>query len=218
LNLEPGTKTPLPWVLAAALLSGCAATPFPITPIQVIDGTWPQPAVTTASVERPYTIKGDTFTLPAYSLSVNRASQANWEFESRPTGVVITYRHEAEEPRPNFLVQIIDLPAGTDIAAAVTADKQTLEAGGATITATARTVSGLQSEQWIIEQKDPGSGIEITTMRIYSVISEGRLALIQAQASKGNFVKIRADFDKMVDSIVLTGAQAPAQETETAAS
>ena len=196
-------------VLLPLLLSGCSvATPLPITPIQMMDGTWPPPAVNVASAgesEKAYTHKGDTMTITATGMAVTRASQEKWEFlpDLGKNAIHVLYRIQGEEPRPSLTVQLIDLPPGTDVGAALGVDKQNLEAAGVTIAQSTSSVGGLPGEAWDMGQTDPQSGITVRTLRIYVLIDQLTLALVQAQASEATFMELEADFTKMIQTVVL---------------
>jgi hypothetical protein len=203
------TRVLLPLLLAPVALAGCdVATPLPLTPVQIIQGAWPAESdtpVATAS-QRNYTIKGDTFAFPALGLSVTRASQKDWEFIPGNNSVSVKYRVPGDEPNPALTISLISIPAGTDIAASEQTDLNNLKTGGATVTTDKRTVAGVEGDQWTILQTDPNSQIDVTTIRVY-LIQGQVLTLVQAQASQATFNTLKADFDKMIDSITLPKVQ-----------
>lgn len=197
-------------IVGLGLLSGCTVvTPLPLTPIQIIEGTWPAKATAPVAIaNKPHSIAGDVFSYPALKFSITRPSKDAWEFIPAPNAVIVRHRTDSTEPRPVVTVQILALPA--DLAPELAKVKAELEAAGATITASAKKVSGFDGESWAIAQKDQASGIEVQRERIYVPVPvEGVqiLALVQAEANKIDFAKHQADFDKIINSIVLPGAQ-----------
>lgn len=194
-------------------LSGCTVvTPLPLTPIQIIEGTWPAnaPASAVASA-RSHTIIGDKFAYPQLKFQITRASKENWEFFPAPSAVIVQHRTDATEPRPILTVQLTSLPA--DLEGAMAQVKGELEATGAVITVGTRQVSGVDGILWAIDQKDAANPAapEVHSERIYVPIPvEGVsiLALVQTQAAGTEYSRHEADFVKMIDSIVLPGTQA----------
>lgn len=198
---------------ALGLSSACSVvTPFPLTPIQILEGTWPAnaPNVAVAST-RAHSIMGNVFAYKQLKFSITRASQEAWEFIPADSAVIVQHRLDATEPRPVVTVQLLGLPP--DLEGALAKAKEELEAAGTTISVGKRTVSGVEGVMWTYDQKDAENEAapEIHGQRIYVPIPvEGIqiLAVIQSQAAGTEYANHEADFEKMIDSIVLPGTQA----------
>ena len=198
--------------LGVALSACTVVTPLPLTPIQIIEGTWPAKAPTVAVASaKAHTIIGDNFAYPQLKFRITRASKESWEFLPAPSAVIVQHRTDDTEPRPIVTVQLSALPP--DLDAAMAQVKAELEAAGATITVGTRQVSGVEGILWAIDQKDASNPAapEIHSERIYVPIPvEGVqiLALVQTQAAGTEYSRYETDFGKMIDSIVLPGTQA----------
>lgn len=207
------------WALSGAFLSSLAlsgacsvVTPLPLTPIQIIEGTWPAkaPVVATASA-RAHTVAGDVFAYKALKFAITRASKDRWEFIPADSAVIVQHRTDTTEPKPVLTVQLLGLPADLDTALAKA--KEELEATGAKVTVGTRKVSGVDGVLWTFDQKDAESAAAPETHgeRIYVAIPvEGVqiLAIIQSQTATTEYAAHEADFDAMIDSIILPGTQA----------
>jgi hypothetical protein len=190
------------------------ATPLPLTPIQVIEGTWPAKTATVTTASKSYSIVGDTFSYKQLGFSITRASQKDWEFIPANNAVVVRYRAEGAEPRPTLSVQLLPLNTATFDQDLATVEADLKKNGVADITKADRTVAGVKGTSWTFDQKDTSSaeGIEVSNLRIYVPVQGSQvgdlLALVSAQAASSDFDARQADFDKMIDSIVLPVAPA----------
>lgn len=207
------------WALSGASLSSLAllgacsvVTPLPLTPIQIIEGTWPAKAPTVAvAASRAHTVAGDVFAYKALKFAITRASKDRWEFIPADSAVIVQHRTDTTEPKPVLTVQLLGLPADLDTALAKA--KAELEATGAKVTVGTRKVSGVDGVLWTFDQKDAESEAAPETHgeRIYVAIPvEGVqiLAIIQSQTATTEYAAHEADFEKMIDSIILPGTQA----------
>ena len=117
----------------------------------------------------------------------------------------------AEAEKDSLLNEVLETTQFvSEVNAELAKVKAELEATGATVTASAKKVGGFDGESWAIAQRDEASGIEVQRERIYVPVPvEGVqiLALVQAEANKIEFAKYQADFDTIIGSIVLPGAE-----------
>jgi hypothetical protein len=157
---------------------------------------------------------GDTFSYKQLGFAITRASQKDWEFLPANNAVVVRYRADGPEPRPTLSVQLLPLSADTLNQDLATVEADLKQKGAGDITKTDRTVAGVPGQQWVFDQKDTtgGTDIEVHNERVYVPIPNSLvgplLALVSIQTATSDFTAHEADFDKMIDSIVLPVAQA----------
>jgi hypothetical protein len=189
---------------------GCSnATPFPVSPLQVLLGGWPGKESAAAGLARAYTIKGDTFAYPQLGLQISRPNQKDWEFLPTASGMAVLLREGLvdAQPRPSLQVSVFPEPEGATVADAlrgdligqfVTAEGKVIEDGG--IVTSEIGVDGIRGQQWIINQAQPeGNGVT-RIMRIY-LVHEKQITLVQAQAEAGTFRTQLPAFEAMLKTL-----------------
>lgn len=196
-------------VLGAAI-AGCSnATPFPVSPLQVILGGWPGKDSTAQALARAYTIKGDTFAYPTVGLSISRPNQKDWEFLPTASGMAVLLRQglTATEPRPSLQVSVFPEPEGGAVAEALRGDliTQFVSPEGqilpdAGVVTSEIGVDGIQGQQWVITQTPKETNEPVRVMRVY-LVHEKQITLVQAQAEPGTFLQQLPAFESMLRTL-----------------
>jgi len=196
-------------VLGAALVGCSNATPFPVSPLQVLLGGWPGKESAAAGLARAYTVKGDTFAYPQLGLQLSRPNQKDWEFLPTASGMAVLLREGlvTTQPRPSLQVSVFPEPEGATVADAlrgdligqfVTPENKVIEDGG--VVTSEIGVDGIRGQQWIINQAQPeGNGVS-RVMRVY-LVHEKQITLVQDQAEAGTFRTQLSAFEAMLKTL-----------------
>jgi hypothetical protein len=193
-------------LLVAGCLAGClAATPLPLSPLQLLVGGWPPPPPPGA--ERPiHTILGNTFSYPQLGLSIARPGAAAWEFQATPDGLAVltldgpTVRLDG----PSLQVTVVPLPANAELGKAVGDDiAQLLQAGVGVVLGDA-VVDGLPAIALRTAQAQPGPTGQpaslVRSWRLYLAHDE-LLVLAEARAAAAEFLGALPAFEAMLETL-----------------
>jgi len=193
-------------LLVAGCLAGClAATPLPLTPLQLLVGGWP-PSPPPGALARPYTILGNVFSYPELGLSIARPDPGAWEFQATQGGMALLRLEGqlASAEGPTMQVTVVPLPAGVELATAVAEDVLRLMQAGVGVVQGEVVVDGLPAIALWLGQAQPGpSGTparQERTWRLY-LAHDGLLVLTEARAEAGAFLGTLSAFEAMLETL-----------------
>jgi hypothetical protein len=193
-------------LLVAGCLAGClAATPLPLSPLQLLVGGWPPPPP--AGAERPiHTILGNTFSYPQLGLSIARPAAAAWEFQATPNGLAVltldgpTVRVDG----PSLQLTVVPMPPDVALGQAVGDDIARLVQAGVGVVQGEAVIDGLPAIALWMTQAQPGPtgqpASQVRSWRLY-LAHEGLLVLAEARAAAADYLGALPAFEAMLETL-----------------
>ncbi|MEB3328016.1 MAG: hypothetical protein VKQ33_02155 [Candidatus Sericytochromatia bacterium] len=193
-------------LLVAGCLAGClAATPLPLSPLQLLLGGWP-PSPPPGGERPVHTILGNTFSYPQLGLSIARPDARAWEFQATPDGLAVLTLDGpvVRVDGPSLQLTVVPLPPEVVLGEALGEDVARLLQAGVGVVQGEVVVDGLPAIALWLTQAQPGPtgapAEPVRSWRLY-LAHDGLLVLAEARAEAATFLSALPAFEAMLETL-----------------